>query len=54
MTLIERIAGLLDDRSVKDGQLRVTVNELAGVINIIITPSSKLPDHYEVITMENH
>jgi len=54
MNIIDRLIGILDDRCVDQGQLRVTVNELSGTINIIITPDSNLPDHYDVITMENH
>jgi hypothetical protein len=54
MTLIDRISGLLDDRNIEEGQLRVIVNEISGKINIIISPGSILPDHYEIITVEDY
>lgn len=52
MKLIERIEGILGDRDIIAGQLRVTVNDATNVIHITVNPNNDKPDQYTIVNVE--
>lgn len=53
MSVLERIANILDDRDITDGELRVLVNDATNSVTLTINPNSDRDDYYQVINMED-